>query len=1094
MARKEYGNTSKENQEKLKKDRQEAINAYKESNPFSKQIARYGSNGKMFGNEGGHKPFPKKVEYDNIVIDPPEDLPEEVVAAIVMGAILRPDRLSDHVMTSSSIGSSANVLGFNQCMVINNYISGDNRVGEFEDLIPKARQEAKDAIEEYKKGNKEPAKKMLTDYIDACVLSSRMMAVGNNQKESLSHITNDELQSVLLGAKLLKNNPLNAGSTYGDIEQIRLLNTEKQMDAKIKCADIENEILNNTPVAGSDERKRMVEDILFYSYMRAVSYSEDGNRSLLKSDFNDDMMRKADIEITDIATDPDSEYEQLTSSGEMKKLSDGIFDIHSKHRISDTQMIMQQPDGEEQLKRIYHDAIINSDEYKDMVEAEPDKIYDMINAIRNKNLEEMFPDVKLPNAAEEINKKHETEFNREIQKTEKQATKFINESKVSMGTKKYGINSFSMNDLKNNAKIISDLFDDLDSTDSWYKTSSDQFKNVKKELKEFKKFAQELAKKGKEPTADDLKKYDKMTKNIVELSDKYLDYKKDPKGDYEKNRVSAIKDLKVHILSNRESINNILIQRDEEKDRELQESMSKEYRDNVEKSSAAEKVSNYCNQINNTGAKYNIERRSDVFYGDKYTEADMKASKSDYSVKRSAVQTASIIAMSMENKYTMEELLSPDKFQKEKQEKFDEIFKRMDNKTPENQKYLANIYYNGLQSAIKLKDEYEKQIDYTNPDLVKDEKYIAFGKMSHVIFDSWQEMAHCKDELMELVQKDHPEMKEYADFKDYITEKMGPALTSDSDNLNKVVTDINNDPENYSRIFGSALMHAVQFKVKLDEINKVNEQNRDVTYSERYKDSFIKMEKNDVFISVCGQVLSLGSDISNDKSLSRGVLPKILDGSMLKDMKVKSVSDEEGIKFTGLPTVNQLKADIKYENMEMISPGQIGRMTKDAIKKYDKLSEKASPVHKTYIEKAKDAVNKIKEMIENKTPLVGEQREEAKNCVRDILTEKMVGTLEKAGAKIPENAQKIMAKTVETLPVFEKNTEYLGMGFLGEMAYEDKAIELVKESMVDIQKNLEQTSAQKSVETSLEKDTTVKVQEKEEIKHPVLKSDDVIHM
>ena len=69
-----------------------------------------------------------------------------------------------------------------------------------------------------------------------------------------------------------------------------------------------------------------------------------------------------------------------------------------------------------------------------------------------------------------------------------------------------------------------------------------------------KRFAQELAKKNTEPTDEELKKYDRMARNIEEFSDQYLEYKKNPKAGYETDRVNAVTRLKRHMRGNRFSV------------------------------------------------------------------------------------------------------------------------------------------------------------------------------------------------------------------------------------------------------------------------------------------------------------------------------------------------------------------------------------------------------------------------------------------------------------------------------------------------------------------------------------------------------------
>ena len=83
--------------------------------------------------------------------------------------------------------------------------------------------------------------------------------------------------------------------------------------------------------------------------------------------------------------------------------------------------------------------------------------------------------------------------------------------------------------------------------------------------------------------------------------------------------------------------------------------------------------------------------------------------------------------------------------------------------------------------------------------------------------------------------------------------------------------------------------------------------------------------------------------------------------------------------------------------------------------------------------------------------------------------------------------EKEIEKTMETLPQFQKATEYIGAGTLGEFAFEGAANGFVKESIADIQKNLlevKQAEKQAQLEKQAEKQLENPVKEEPKLEAP----------
>lgn len=60
-----------------------------------------------------------------------------------------------------------------------------------------------------------------------------------------------------------------------------------------------------------------------------------------------------------------------------------------------------------------------------------------------------------------------------------------------------------------------------------------------------------------------------------------------------------------------------------------------------------------------------------------------------------------------------------------------------------------------------IMNEQAKLVDFSNPDIMQDKHFNMMLHMTSHQHDAWQEMKKCKEEILALAKKDHPEMKKW---------------------------------------------------------------------------------------------------------------------------------------------------------------------------------------------------------------------------------------------------------------------------------------------------------------------------------------------
>ena len=198
---------------------------------------------------------------------------------------------------------------------------------------------------------------------------------------------------------------------------------------------------------------------------------------------------------------------------------------------------------------------------------------------------------------------------------------------------------------------------------------------MKEGLEKLKKAAQDLAKK-ENPTAKDFGEYDKLARNVDQLADAYLVYKKDPKGDYAQARVKNVQQLRRHLGANLRAMENAYQEMEKKQDDDLQKQMNKEFRKNIREAEIKERGEKYLpitkqaidKELERGSArkeqleKYSIFNAREVYAGKNFNPEELKTMKvpGGYSIGRAGGFSVTLMSLAAEGKYTMEQLLDPE--------------------------------------------------------------------------------------------------------------------------------------------------------------------------------------------------------------------------------------------------------------------------------------------------------------------------------------------------------------------------------------------------------------------------------------------------
>ena len=358
---------------------------------YQKVNDRFGKNGKISSDLlSGKKPYnDEDVEkYNSMTLPDVPGMDDDMISLIGVGVSFD----KKYVRKTSSSPGNLSAEDFHRVFVTSNIIPADPRTIDYSDAMPKIREETKNVLEEYNKGNKEPVKKALRNIADHIKNDSGTLEFNANQADG---IYNKGFYKTI--GKFMNDKDLGVEKMFSEKDLLRVKANAKKLDAYEKSNKAAKELLLNPADANTPEREQQVLDYMLNMATASVTSKsvvneEDSYKDLVDSigDFIDNDPRIiADEEgmsktNTDIIVDLNQTIAQKVddkkaASAKYKFAYDNVIgnksssllrDIYQKDNVAPEEAILSEENGEEKLKEQLRTKIKESDLYQSLMKAE----------------------------------------------------------------------------------------------------------------------------------------------------------------------------------------------------------------------------------------------------------------------------------------------------------------------------------------------------------------------------------------------------------------------------------------------------------------------------------------------------------------------------------------------------------------------------------------------------------------------------------------------------------------------------------------------------------------------------------------------------
>ena len=724
-----------ENQRKKSNYEQILENSLKtfEEDEFNKTFVDiYGPKGKLTG-------YLQSDEYESIEIEVPEGLTKELVTAIVMGAAMDPELLKN-ALSSGQADKEMRFRG-TQMKIVQEVPTGSIREVSLIPYLIEARKNARKAIELYKQGNTRAVKQMLKNYATYAVTDVAKNTIEPHGSDGLPI----NQRSAIFANKEIINGKFNIApdeKATTEISRTRMDNYKKQTDAMIRTMNDKLVLLRNFNTLGKEAKEKLIGEMLIDWYISDRPKLDRNNRQQLVPKNREQVFMNLGI------TPEHNEWVGLTLEGGPLLLeAEKANEIYQKYSMSDFEAIMARPDGEEYIKNYYKDKVKDLDIYKTLLNAKNEEqlIAGLQELDRYKSkFVDMFKDHPLPNESKAINDKYKADLERELRAVNDQMidTAF-SDHKLDGLLDAYGFKSLDPAGMKKFAKGIDDIYKNVKGNN--YRGGSENYTNLQKKLKELRDLSAEYAKGDAVIGEKEARRLDKLSREFDALAVIYQDNKKDINSSYAKDRVDGIKDARLFVRAMIAPIDSAINDMKEQKDKEL-----------------------FGGKLD-VFFKYNslIEMKK-IYQGKKYEDPEklvIPDNMINYTINRTGGLSVTNFALAATGKYTIEDLMDPDKLRAEKAEMFDKVITAMKNQTPENRRWIAETFYNGRKAAYKMLNDTAKNINFLQPEIYKDEKFCKLNRFYALVQDAEQEMELCKYDLLPVIQEHEPNVQSWNDVK-----------------------------------------------------------------------------------------------------------------------------------------------------------------------------------------------------------------------------------------------------------------------------------------------------------------------------------------
>ena len=878
------------------------VNDIIEAKPFDKLISTLGPKGKL------EETFSLQKEYNEIEMDIPKGLDENMVTAIIIGAMMdsKVNGIDDWQLTASS-PDVRKPIDSNQNYVIDNVAISDKRGKFFDPIIVEARKKAKAALEAFKNNDPEPAKAFLQNYIDfearnmvnVKFVNTKAFLYGNYNSRHDNYIEGVSLATTVMGKPPFNVMPENVTP----IQTARLQSYGEQVKAFDQAALQRHSLVNDLNMLSNNIKAERAADFLFNLYVSNISACMDDRENKMKNRIFYGYIKQLGGP-DGLGDDPEENMAAGSILSDDKNIAYAYEDLNQiikENTIGNIDAILASPGGYDKLKRLYISSIKKSPEYAAIVNAATEA--DMIDAISDAesacavNLTDKFKSVKLPDMASPLNKAQREKLDQDVQKIRNTVEKGIGDIiKRRNAANALYMNGIETDNMQNNAVCINELVENIKGVNK--RGGSQNFKDMYEALKEFRDYAKKLADSKRSPSAAELQKYIDLGEKVGNLASHYLDHKTKINSTYAENRVRAVNRLIKNLAVNLASARGL-------KEECLKKDLGADYK-------AYKESTKYSPLVD--------EATVQSFRSKQYTTyRSMPKSGASYSMNRMAVYSVSLMALAVTGDYSIDDLMDPSKFRDEKSLMFDKVVEKMTYVTPENQKWIAEMMVKGMEKTRVMVDEKMKTLDFTDPKIFESDTMKKITALSMYRFDIWQEVEHCKNEAEEFIKELHPEIPNYRAYSEKIRNDVGMlgTIRADEDKRDKYIRMFMEEafPEDSTKaanLIGEILNNAIESELMRRSVADKMKNGNDVEYSkvDDRMEGILLNSASLTFKTEMGDKLT--RIYEKHPELLREHLASMMNGEYFKDVKVKiDLTSPNPVEITGM---NELLEKVKTDS------------------------------------------------------------------------------------------------------------------------------------------------------------------------------------
>ncbi len=330
----------------------------------------YGSKPQMFDTIKLHE------EYNELTIDPPPELDENTVTAIVLGSIMQSDVLKVKACTSSFQSGTTTFLDFNQNFITANILSETpdfDRQGSTALAMVEGRKKAIEAIEEYKQGKPERAKGMIETLINFGV-----SAVNSAQQISSEYLYRNEhgentatKQMIKLTGEMIGKPPFYAQGNATEAGKEKCKAFDLHMNSVNWVYDHKPELFSKPAKPGTKERADQIGEMIFTEYLISTLREAAREKAKIADNFVESVYDRLGL---DLSIDPEA---KMDVSGLCQFEGAEVGNNYSIYQRTGHEILAGSPEGVETLKKLYMPVIQKSKLYQQLLTAEGDR-YDQL--------------------------------------------------------------------------------------------------------------------------------------------------------------------------------------------------------------------------------------------------------------------------------------------------------------------------------------------------------------------------------------------------------------------------------------------------------------------------------------------------------------------------------------------------------------------------------------------------------------------------------------------------------------------------------------------------------------------------------------------